>query len=599
MSWVRPVSIIIALALVLGGCELQRSSQPSVLLVAVEGLSFDSLSCDAEESTDRIYEGIRDLCQEAVRFSHAYTPSTMSQATMASLLTGLYPFDHGVHNNGTEFLSAKFRTLAEGALGRGYHTDFISGGAPIFRKSGLAQGFEVFDDTMDISPGNYYRPARDVVKLATNWIEHEVGGEPFLSVLFLGDLQFAPVALPNKEGELREKSAVAQVEEVAESLGGLVKWLKNKRRWNSTNLVLVGLNSLGRPQETDSQPSTLSLKSASVQVTLFIKPARKEGDNVIQWAVDKNISLVDVGKTMFQWLGLEAPACSIPELEPESLANAVTQSAPKWREDRLIVSETAWPAWLEGSGTRWAVRQNQILFIDDQRPQIYNTLTDRNETLRLKTSDPLWISLNAQVIELLKKAKLPQWRGMNSHWPEQLAIARNLWQDGIADRKPSGREPWAKWYLRRALVNRDWREVKRLSQEGGEPVGTFVAGHNLGENMPIPRDSCVRLILGVGSDKRLYQSECGDERLLALHAWQTAKSDDDRAVAQERFLRLYSLLQLDQEIGRLNYLNDLRWDVDREFPEAPQTIDYLLTLKDLEPYAKKALALVSNKDMTF
>jgi len=110
----------------LSGCELTRDNQPSVLVIAVEGLSFETVGCDAEE-----FEGLKDFCEESVRFSHAYTPSDMSQASMASLLTGLYPFDHGVRHNGDNFLSARFRTLAEGALARHYRTLFVSGGPPI------------------------------------------------------------------------------------------------------------------------------------------------------------------------------------------------------------------------------------------------------------------------------------------------------------------------------------------------------------------------------------------------------------------------------------------------------------------------------------
>lgn len=591
-----PSSLIFLISL--AGCDLPRAKQPSILVVAVEGLSFDSLSCDSDEIDDRAYEGIRTLCEEGVRFSHAFAPSTMSQATMASLLTGLYPFDHGVHNNGSQFLSAKFKTLGEGALAKGYHTLFVSGGAPIWRKSGLAQGFEVFDDAMDIAPGTYYRPAEEVVRLAINWIEHDAGRAPFFSVLFLNDLQFPQISTKTLEGEVREKSADAQLEEVAESVQTLTKWLKNNKRWNSTNLVLVGLNSVTH-HETDTEPNPLSLKSASVQVTLFIKPARKESDNVIQWAVDKNVSLVDVSKTMFEWLGLAPPSCSIPELEPQSLVQAVMRSAPNWKENRLIYSETAWPDWIDGSGIRFAIRQNQILYIHDQKPRIYNTLTDRLETVSLRTTDPLWTSLNGDILKLVKKLNTPAWKGMTSRWVDQIDVAHELWRSEPIPRKVTGLESWSKWYVRQALQNRDWREVKRLAQERDDAIGTFVAAKNLGEAAPVPHNACVHLILGTPAAGDSHPSECEDERLLALHAWQSAKSDDEKAAAQDRFLRLYSLHLLDQRIGRLNFLSDLRWDVDRAKPEAPQALDYLLTLKELEPFAKKTSSFLSYKDMAF
>ncbi len=578
------------------GCELPHETQPSVLVIAVEGLSFENVSCDSEEGVDRSNEGFRVFCQEAVRFSHAYAPSTMSQASMASLMTGLYPFDHRVHHNGSEFLSARFQTLAEVAQSKGYRTLFVSGGAPIWRKSGLAQGFEVFDDAIEVGPGGYYRPSEEVVKLTTNWMEQNEGS-PLFTTLFLSDLQFPQIATHTNEGEVREKSAEGQLEEVSESLGTLVRWLKSKKKWNSTHVVLVGLNSL-QHKENDPEPEPLSLKSSSVQVTLFIKPARKEKDNVIQWAVDRNVSLVDVGKTMFGWLGLESPASSIRQLEPENLSSALSQSEPGWPENRMVLSETAWPDWLEGSGVRWAVRQNQFLYIYDKRPMIFNTLTDRMEVLPLKVGDPLWNSLKSEVITLLRKARAPQWNGMRPRWLRKIEVARELWRGSAVIKHPRGDESWSRWYLRKVLSAHEWHEVKRLAQEVNDPVGVYVAMKNLGEVVMLPRNPCVRLVLSGKGDKSEFQSECDDELVLALHSWQAAKGDEERAGAQERFVRLNSIRLMDQEIGRLNFLSELRWDVDRDILEGPSTLDYLLTLKELEPFAKKTSALLSNKDLT-
>jgi len=580
--------------LAFAGCELARDSQPSVLVVAVEGLSFETLNCDAEE-----LEGLKSFCEEAVRFSHAYTPSNMSQSALTSLLTGLYPFDHGVrHNGGENFLSARFRTLAEGALSRKYHTLFVSGGPPIWRKSGLAQGFEVFDDSMDLSAGVYYRPAGEVVRLTTRWIDELSDGRPTFAVLFLADLQFPEVATRTNEGVVRELSSEAQLLEVVESVGTLVKWLKERRKWNSSHIVLLGLNSLS-DENLKGESLALSLRSAATQISLFIKPARRERDNIIQWAVDRNVSLVDVGHTIFQWLGLDPPPSSLAALQPQSLLAALSESEPLWNENHLVLSETAWPDWLEGAGVRWALRQNQFLYIHDQKPMVFNTLTDRLESLPLRASDPLWNSVNGSIMNLLNKAQTPPFKGMNPHWPEQLEVAKELWKEGLATRNPKGTETWSKWYLLEALKERKWREVKRLSQELGEPVGSFVAARHLGETLPMPRNPCVRLLLATKGDKKTFQSECEDERVLALYAWTIARKDEERQVAQERFVRLHLQTRMDLEIGRMNYLNDLRWDVDRQMPDLPQTVDYLLTLKEFDQFARRISVVFSAKDGRF
>lgn len=571
---------LLALLLALAGCELPRENRPSVLVVAVEGLSFDTLSCDSDQIGQSEFAGIRVFCDEAVRFTHAFSPSTMSQATMASLLTSLYPFDHGVRHNGSDFLSARFHTLAEGALEKGYRTLFVSGGAPIWRKSGLAQGFEVFDDSVEISPSHYYRPASEVVKTATNWVERETEGGSFLAVLYLADLQFPQIATMSSEGELRERSPAAQLEAVAESLTQLTSWLKSKKRWNKTNIILVGLNSIQR-REGDREPAPLSLKSNGVQVTLFVKPARREGDNVIQWAIDRNISLVDVGKTLFQWIGVEPQKGSIAAVEPEGLAQALTQSDPQLNAERLIWSETAWPDWLEGTGVRISVRQSQFLYVHDVKPMIFNMWADRMENSPLRPSDPLWISLGAGVQSFIKQTGLPAWKGMQSHWPEQISAARGNTSGQVLPR----------WAIRQALQKRDWKTVKKLAVAAGDHVAAFIAAKQMGEYFPPPMDPCIRLILPVKGDKKSYDADCDDERVLAMYVWQRTSRDEDKISAADRFARLQAQHEMDQDIGRLNYLNDLRWDVDRDWPETPTAADYLITLKELSLLNGKNLSL--------
>ena len=120
----------------------------------------------------------------------------------------------------------------------------------------------------------------------------------------------------------------------------------------------------------------------------------------------------------------------------------------------------------------------------------------------------------------------------------------------------------------------EWHDVKQLAAQAGDVLGVYVASRNLGETTMIPHNPCVRLVLAGRGDKKLLQAECEDEGVLALHAWQTSRSEEDRLVTQERFMKIYSLQLMDQEIGRLNYLNELRWDVDRELPETPQPLDY-------------------------
>lgn len=594
MGRVYRLGVALLVTLSVQACEFSRDGKPSVLILAVEGLGFNSLNCDAEELGESSLEGLRTFCDESVRFSHAYTPSTLSQSALASVLTGLYPFDHGVRTNGSEFLSARFRSLAEVASARRYHTFFVSGGAPILRKSGLAQGFEVFDDNVEPSLGQPYRPALEVSRLALSWLEQQRDGRPFFAALYFADLQFPQLATVSDDGDAREKSHMGQVAEVMESLNILVRHLKAQKLWHRTHVILMGLNSLERPI-TQIEPAALSLKSSSTQVALFIKPVSKARDTGLQWAIDRNVSLIDVSHTIFGWLGENPPPTSLSVLQPKTLVSALVQPEPNWNDERLILSESAWGDWLEGAGLRWALRQKQFLYIHDRRPLIFNTLTDKLENMPLKPGDPQWSLLSKDVAALLGQAQVQPFRGLSLFWSEQLRIARELWVEG-RERPIKGNPPWTRWYLRQALNQRNWKEVRRLATEIGDPTGIYVASKHLGEFYPLPRNPCLRLILQAKGDKKAYQSECQDERLLALHAWRVAAADEDRGPVQERFTRLFGLNLLDQEIGRLNFLGGLRWDVDREWPTAPAAVDYILTLKEFDSFARRLPGLREGED---
>ena len=94
-------------------------------------------------------EGLDRLAAEGVRFERAYSPAPITLPAHASLLTGLYPFAHGVRNNGNFYLGEKVETLATVLRGRGYRTAAFLSSFILDRRYGLARGFETYDDRME------------------------------------------------------------------------------------------------------------------------------------------------------------------------------------------------------------------------------------------------------------------------------------------------------------------------------------------------------------------------------------------------------------------------------------------------------------------
>src|SRR5690606_10347070 len=134
--------LIVLISVFAGSCQWQSETKPSILVIAVDSLSSDFITCFDE--TESLNSGFATLCSESVRFTHAFTTSTMSVAALSSVLTAQYPYETSVFNNGSNYLLNEFETIAEVAISKGYRTSLFSGGAPVFRKTGLGQGFEVF-----------------------------------------------------------------------------------------------------------------------------------------------------------------------------------------------------------------------------------------------------------------------------------------------------------------------------------------------------------------------------------------------------------------------------------------------------------------------
>src|SRR5436190_17295324 len=85
------------------------------------------------------------LAKRGLRFTQAYTPVPQTLAAHASIMTGLYPAGHGVHENG-RYLSDKVPLLAEQMKASGYRTAAFISAFALARRFGLARGFDVWDE---------------------------------------------------------------------------------------------------------------------------------------------------------------------------------------------------------------------------------------------------------------------------------------------------------------------------------------------------------------------------------------------------------------------------------------------------------------------
>jgi tetratricopeptide (TPR) repeat protein len=148
----------------------------NVLLVTIDTLRADSLgSYGGRASTPNLDR----LAAHGARFDFAHAHAVVTLVSHASILTGRYPYEHGIRDNTGYRLAPNESTAATLLKARGFSTGAFVGGFPLDRRFGLGGGFDVYDDRMTAASSpdtnDRERPADAVVRAATGWIASQPG----------------------------------------------------------------------------------------------------------------------------------------------------------------------------------------------------------------------------------------------------------------------------------------------------------------------------------------------------------------------------------------------------------------------------------------
>ncbi|MHC4845367.1 MAG: sulfatase, partial [Planctomycetota bacterium] len=140
----RPWTALFALVLLLGCSE--APAHPNILLITVDTLRADhlSLAADPADSARPTSPRLDALAADGVVFLAAASPRAKTTPAIASLMTGLYPHEHGVRDL-TSTLPGDVPVLAEALRRAGYATGAIIGNTVLRRElAGLDRGFDLW-----------------------------------------------------------------------------------------------------------------------------------------------------------------------------------------------------------------------------------------------------------------------------------------------------------------------------------------------------------------------------------------------------------------------------------------------------------------------
>ncbi len=182
--------LVLAAVLTVLGCHRESSppanvphATPDVILVTIDTLRADSVGF---AGNTRVKTPFLDrLAAGSVVFANAHAHNVVTLPSHVNILTGLYPYQHGVHDNAGFRLDPKHETVATMLHRAGYTTGAFIGAYPLDARYGLNAGFDVYDDnygkgaaSLDFT--NQERPATAVLDAATRWWTANAGKSRFL-----------------------------------------------------------------------------------------------------------------------------------------------------------------------------------------------------------------------------------------------------------------------------------------------------------------------------------------------------------------------------------------------------------------------------------
>jgi arylsulfatase A-like enzyme/Tfp pilus assembly protein PilF len=378
-----------------------RSRRPNVLFITLDTTRADRLGCYGYSPT--LTPTLDALAAEGVLFERARTPAPLTLPSHASMMTGLYPPEHGLVTNGRGRLDGKIPTLAEVFRDAGYDTAAFVGSFVLHSKFGLQRGFAVYDDDMtNTRPTEHglhrQRDGVRVVDAALAWLQTE-RNKPFFCWVHLYDAHVPYVPHVDEFGDqFKDHPYDGEIAYVDRQVGRLVKHLQASGLSGRTLIVVVGDHgeSLG---DHDEGEHGLTLYDSVLRVPwIWAGP----GATAAGRRVTQPVSLVDLRPTLLETLGLREPDPNSGRSLRAALAGntIAAENCYAATDDPLL--EHGWSPLRSLTTETWK-------YIQSPEPELYDLTSDPQEARNLAADHPDEVQeLNDQLAALEQKMVLGQ-----------------------------------------------------------------------------------------------------------------------------------------------------------------------------------------------
>jgi len=313
------ISLIVLIVCVVAGYKILSSSpRPNIIIIIVDTLRADHVGCYgySRETTPNIDR----FSGDAAIFTDCFTPCPRTTQAMASIMTGRYPWNHGVRHL-WDRLPARETTLAEILSKVGYETVGVIGTDVLLNK--LDDGFDLMINEQECLDARTLtdHAIAELKKLGAPyflWIHyydvHMSYSPP--EVIFDREYegrfkrQLGAETIPGTRGELIFKNSMSpqdrehaialydsEIYFVDREVGRLIKFIEEKARDNI--IIVTADHGEGLGEHDYYYDHGVLLNRPSIHVPLLIK-----GLGSASGRLSRAVGLVDIAPTLLQYLGL-------------------------------------------------------------------------------------------------------------------------------------------------------------------------------------------------------------------------------------------------------------------------------------------------------
>jgi arylsulfatase A-like enzyme len=340
-----------------------------VILISIDTLRSDHLPAYGYKGVET--PNIDALRADSILYWRAYSHVPMTLPSHVSMLTGLLPSDSGVHDNVGFRLADSIPTIQELLQKNGYDTGGAVSAFVLRRETGIARGFEFFDDQVeplgdDRMIGRVQRDGRETLHALERWLAARTE-KPFFAFLHLYE-PHTPYTPPEPYLSRYASHYDGEIAYADSIVGELIEDLKQKGVYDKALIILLSDHGEGLGEHGEDEHAIFVYRE-TLQVPLMVKLPRQQKAGA---TVTTPVELVDVFPTILDRTATAAPKTG--RRVGQSLLTFLDGGA-----QRQIYSESYYGRFHFGWSDLHSLIEGDDHYIRAPQPELYDLRSDPAE----------------------------------------------------------------------------------------------------------------------------------------------------------------------------------------------------------------------------